>query len=356
MLTTEVLHSGLAMAKNNQTDTSVAVKILPYADIYYGNLYPTVSGRNVPFFVSSARKNEFNINLAAVKFIVNQHRYSLNITPAFGTYMQANYAAEPAGFRYLVEANAGVLLSEKKQLRLDAGLLPSPYTNENAFSAEHLLYTRSLAAENSPYYLTGAKLSAQPTKNLHIGLYVVNGWQQIRDANPQKSIGTLVQYTKNKHQFSWSNYIGYEKSKANPNYGMRYFTEANWLYCKAKFSTSSCVYMGMQQIVPNPRANYYQIWAQANICARQYLTPQTAIAGRLEYFLDPDNIFYSDKTNSGIMNASATGSFLWQPVSQTMLRAEARYFAGKYDQFGNTLWLGNHQLWWFIVGMSVMIK
>ena len=48
-----------------------------------------------------------------------------NIALAVGTYMNANYAAEPGVLKNIYEANAGVKISNNKNIWVDAGILPS---------------------------------------------------------------------------------------------------------------------------------------------------------------------------------------------------------------------------------------
>jgi len=43
-----------------------------------------------------------------------------------------------------------------------------------------MAYTRSLVADYTPYYLSGAKLTWQATPKLTSQLHLVNGWQNIR--------------------------------------------------------------------------------------------------------------------------------------------------------------------------------
>src|SRR5690606_22982919 len=71
------------------------------------------------FLYSHNRHNEFNVNLAFVKGSYNTERTRANLAIAVGTYMNANYAAEPGVLKNIYEANAGVKLSRYKNLWLD---------------------------------------------------------------------------------------------------------------------------------------------------------------------------------------------------------------------------------------------
>lgn len=73
--------------------------------------------------------------------------------------MNANYVAEPGILKNIYEANIGVKLSRKYDLWLDVGIIPSHIGSESAVSKDCYTLTRSIAAENSPYFETRAKLT-----------------------------------------------------------------------------------------------------------------------------------------------------------------------------------------------------
>ena len=51
---------------------------------------------------------------------------------------------------------------------------------QSAISIDNCTLTRSLLAENLPYFLTGAKLTINPTDKWEIAGLKVNGWQPIQ--------------------------------------------------------------------------------------------------------------------------------------------------------------------------------
>ena len=106
-------------------------------------------------------------------------RVRATFTPGFGTYMNANYADERQTLENIVEAYVGIRLFKDKNIWLDGGVFSSPYTNETVYSFDQLTYTRSLGAENTPYYLTGAKLTVPLGPLWTIYLYLLNGWIRI---------------------------------------------------------------------------------------------------------------------------------------------------------------------------------
>src|SRR5262249_5192558 len=147
-----------------------------YIDGYYRYDVGLNHPGQTPYFFSSARHNNFSVNLALVDVKFSGERFRGRFAPAVGTYMEDNYAAEPQGFRNIFEASGGVRLCKRYDLWLDAGVLGSPYGYEGAISKEQISYTRSFSAENSPYYVTGARLTAALGSRASLALFAINGW------------------------------------------------------------------------------------------------------------------------------------------------------------------------------------
>ncbi len=117
-------------------------------------------------------------------------RIRARFVPGFSTYVNSNYASEKGTLKNIIEGSIGVKISKKKNIWIDAGIFGSPYTNESAISKDHLAYTRSMAAENVPYYLAGVKLGLPIAPKLNAYVYILNGWQRIEDPNNKMSVGT----------------------------------------------------------------------------------------------------------------------------------------------------------------------
>ena len=78
---------------------------------------------------------------------------------ASGTFMRANYAQESGVLNNLYQANIGFRLSDHQQWWLDMGVLPPHIGLETAKGNENWALTRTLMADNTPYFETRAKLS-----------------------------------------------------------------------------------------------------------------------------------------------------------------------------------------------------
>ena len=114
-----------------------------------------------------------------------------------GTYPQDNMVAEQGALRYINEANIGVKISENKNLWIDAGIMPSHIGWESAIGKDNYTLTRSIAAENSPYFETGVRLSyTTDNGKWYLSGLVLNGWQRIAkpEGNQSISFGHQVTY------------------------------------------------------------------------------------------------------------------------------------------------------------------
>jgi hypothetical protein len=328
-----------------------------YIDLYYGNHFSHADNDQVPYFVSMSRANELNVNLAYIDLRYHNPNFRARLIPGFGTYMNANYSAEPATLKNLVECSAGIKLSKSKEIWLDAGILGSSYTNESAISKDHLMYTRSLAPEYVPYYLSGVKLSVVLNSKINAYLFLLNGWQQIQDQNSGKSIGTQIEYRPNtNHLINWNTYIGDERSAASPDFRMRYFSDIYWIFKKNKYTATACFYVG-NQTKQNPiSTSKNHIWWQGNIIGQYAFNEKFSLAGRLEYFNDIHNIQISPITGNSPFKTFSGGLCLNVKVDKNaMFRLEGRQFFSDelvYTNRNNTpiksmTWLVSNITVWF---------
>jgi len=305
-----------------------------YVDAYYGyNFNQPVNGRT-PYLVSSADDNQFAVNLAYVDVRYRSKFMRVRFVPGFGTYMDANYQGETGSMRHMVEANIGILVSSKRNIWIDAGVLGSPYTNESGISKDHLMYTRSMGSENSPYYLSGVKASIPLSQKVNAYLYLINGWQVIQDNNAGKSFGTQLEYRPNNVMlFNWNTYIGDERSSVNPEYRTRYFTDVYWIYKSGrKWSATSSAYMGIQDRSNQSSATWWQI----NAIGKYNFNNQVSLSARLEYFHDPESIIVSPNSGFGGFRTMSYGLCANLKLHKlAVFRLEARKFESKDNVYSD---------------------
>lgn len=336
-----------------ETTTIGHLAVGGYMDSYFGYSFNRPASGSIPYFVSSNRHDEMNINLAYIDLRYKATNFRARFVPGYGTYMNANYANEIGTLKNIVEATAGIRLSGKRNIWVDVGVFTSPYTNESPISKDHLMYTRSFAPENVPYYLSGIKVSVPINKKWNTYLYLLNGWQVIQDNNKNKSIGTQVEFRpNNKMLFNWDTYIGNNNTTQNPTWRMRYFTDLYWIYkASEKFDATSCVYIGFQE---RTNANTLNWW-QANFIGRYHFTNLVSLSGRIEYYSD-GGIHQIPVTGIGTFNTYSTGLCLnYKANHNALLRIEGRHFFSsdlvyedeKSNPINSSTWLVTSLTAWF---------
>lgn len=297
------------------------------ADIFYTYDFNTpATGFRQPFLYNHNRHNEFNLNLGLLRASVTHDKYRAAVGLQAGTYAQDNYAAEQELLQHVFEAHAGISLNRQNSLWLDAGIFGSHIGFESAISSENWTPTRSLLAENSPYFLSGAKLSYSPSDEWLFAALLANGWQRIQRV-PGSSLpaaGTQIQYTKNElFTLNWSTFIGSDDPDSTRR--MRYFNNVygqfqltNRLGLIAGFD------IGLQQISPGSKE--YGRWLSPVIIARYMLSKQWATAVRAERYTDPEGVIIPAINSNNFSTTGFSANIDYQPAEAVMWRLEGRWF------------------------------
>ncbi len=95
---------------------------------------------------------------------------------------------------------------------------------ESALSSDNLTLIRSLLAENSPYFISGVKLTYSPNEKWDLAALVFNDWQRIKrvEGNSLLSFGTQVNYHPTERPtLNWSTFVGTDDPDSTRR--MRYF-------------------------------------------------------------------------------------------------------------------------------------
>lgn len=306
------------------------MKIGGYLDTYYGSSLYSAEKISRPFFVSSAKNNQADINLAFAEIRYQSDIFRINIVPAVGSYMRANYAGEKENNKYIFEANAGIRLNKKFNVWLDGGVLDSPYSSEGPVSRDQLMYSRSFAPEYVPYYLSGIRLTIKPSDKWSFKLMRLTGWQQITDRNVKKSLGTSLTVKTGKNaELTYNTYAGNEFSIENLDYRMRIFHD---VYMKItdhdKWDAAIGAYAGNQK-----RENGDGLpWWQVNVMGKRILNETISISGRLEYFSDPNEVMIR-VPESEFKMFSAGACLNINVGKRAMLRIDGRYFRASRDVY-----------------------
>lgn len=282
-------------AKAQDSTKSPKINFSAYSELYYGYDFNKPSDhRRLPFLYTYNRHNELNLNLGLVKGHYETENMRANLALIAGTYVQDNMVAEEEALKYINEANIGFKISKSKNLWIDAGILPSHIGWESAIGKDNLTLLRSIAAENSPYFETGAKLSyTSDNGKWFLSGMLLNGWQRIAKAshNQSLSFGHQMTYSpSDKLSVNSSSYIGNDFPTEEKK--VRYFHN---LYAIIKPTSDVTTIVGFDIGAQQKEkgSNQYYSWYSPNLLAKYQFNNKTGIGGRIEYYHDPANVIIS---------------------------------------------------------------
>ncbi len=303
------------------------LSITGFVDAYYAYDFnkPDLAVRQ-PYFFNHNRHNEFNLNMALLRLGVTHSKYRANVALQSGTYAADNYASEAQVFQSVFEANVGVSLSCNDNLWLDAGLFPSHLGFESAISMDNWTLTRSLVAENSPYFLTGAKLTYEPNDQWTITGIITNGWQRIQrvQENSMLSYGTQVTYQPSgRTTINWSTFIGTDDPDSTRR--VRYFSNLYaQLQLSDRFGVVAAFDAGSQQRVKGSAV--YDGWFGTALIAQYVISDKFKTAVRFENFWDETSIIVPTNTANGFKVNGTSMNLDYIRSENVMIRLEGRWF------------------------------
>jgi hypothetical protein len=320
-----------SLTVNGQTDSrswaqKPEVSFSGYLDIFYAYDFnePQTDYRQ-PFFYSFNRHNEFNLNLGLIKVSAKHLKYRANIAMQAGTYVMDNYANEETALKYINEGNAGLSLNKKNNLWLDVGILGSIIGFESAISKDSWTLTRSLLAENSPYFLSGAKLTYNPNEHWELAALLCNGWQRIKkvSGNSLPAFCSQIKYIKSDRlTFNWSTFIGTDDPDTTRR--MRYF---NNFYVQSqlskKFGFIAGFDIGAQQLKKESAS--YSIWYSPVVIFRYLLNDRWTSALRAEHYQDKDGVIINTGTLNGFKTSGISLNFDYSQFKNLVWRIEGRW-------------------------------
>lgn len=326
-----------------------------YAELYYTYDFSNPASHERPAFLyNHNRHNEINLNLGYVKAAYNSGNVRANIALMAGTYAQYNLAHEQGLLKNVYEANAGLKLSRKRNLWLDAGIFASHIGFESAISKDCWTLTRSIVAENSPYYLSGAKLTyiTNNGKWLFLASYL-NGWQRIQRVIGQNkpNFSTQIQFKPNdKLTMNYSTFVGSDKPDTSNQ--MRHYHN---VYAIWQASSKLGLILGFdygQEQQPKENSKYNQ-WISPTAILRHSMSDKFALAARWEYFSDKNGVIIETGTPSNFQIMGYSINFDYKPENNVVLRIEGRMFDSKNKLFQNGQRLENQN---YMIATSIAVS
>lgn len=270
------------------------------------------------FLYNHKRHNEFSVNLAmlGMRYAGEKHRGAVKLMA--GNYGQYLLAHEPIWAQFVYEASAGVNLGGK--VWLDIGIMPSGIGFETPIGADSWHLSRSLLAENSPYYFSGARVTYDVSHKLQATLWVTNGWQNVQRTHRNESIGVVLglDYTLGSNtRIHYAGVVG--NTYPSPLKRVRIFHNTYVQYEGSWFDLIAAVDYGMEQRLFTTSFNE---WLGATVSMRRSFSGLIAGALRAEYYADPRGVILSEETKISGFSANVDFSL----SENAILRFEGRRF------------------------------
>lgn len=268
------------------------------------------------------------MNLTFIKANYTAQKLRGNLAIMAGNYARYNLSGEPPWARIIYEANVGLKLTKKKNLWLDAGVMPSHIGFESAVGADCWTLTRSLLAENSPYFETGLKLSStSKNEKWNAAFLVLNGWQKIKMPSgiSKPSYGFQINFKPNSNvTLNYSNFLGPDKPDSLAT--VRVFHN---LFAQIQTTENLGFIFGFDVGSEKIKSSKGRIWYSPVIISRFKINENNILAARLEYFKDPKEIIVSTNTKNGFQTLGYSLNYDFRLSEKMIFRIEAKKYQAK---------------------------
>lgn len=279
------------------------VRLGGFIDTYYAIDTNNPEDHERQFTTQPVRHNEFNINLAFIEAALKEEDVRGRLALQYGNSVTKNTLSEPAegttsgpdDSKVFQEAYAGARLGEHTWL--DMGIFLGNIGAESWISRDNWTYTRSMNLDYVPYYSSGVRLEHALDNHQTVQLQLLNGWQNMSENNQGKALG--MQYKNhliNTLTFTYNNFFGDEevvssssRFRAYHNFILQWLASDQWQFLWA-FD------VGHQSQQDNDGVDG---WYTATQTIRRILSPDQAMAFRLEY--------YNDRHESNVLTNTPNG-------------------------------------------------
>lgn len=319
-----------------QVDSTKSFNLSAYIETYYSYDFSKPFNNEKPDFNYNYKKhNQPNINLAFVKANYQSKRLRSNLALMTGNYAMYNLSSEPIWAKPLLEANVGYKPFEKYDFWIDAGVMPSHIGFESAVGSDCWNLTRSILAENSPYYESGIKFNyTNKKKDLYIAFHVLNGWQKIAipKVDEKPSVGVQVNYKPTSSlTLNYSNFVG--NINVDSLKALRIFHNLYAIYdASSKISFIIGFDIGTQKVAFTKST----VWYTPVIISKINLTDKSKIAGRLELYSDKQQTIIRTSTLNGYQTMGTSINYDYQISPKVLWRTELKRYNSKDPIFKYT--------------------
>ena len=296
-------------------------------DVYYAYDFGKPSNNERPSYLYHYKKHdEFSLNLGMVRFEVEKEKYHGAFSIMAGTFPEYNMQREQGALKHVNEAYAGVKLANK--LWLDAGIFNSHLGFESAIGIENMTLSRSISAENTPYFLSGAKLYYEGIEKWNFSFTVCNGWQNIKETtdNSNKGIGVQVNHQVSKKiDLYYNNFYSNEEPDSS-----KQFMFYNQVFAKINVSERIKTIIALDYgLKENKDRNGTNSWTNPTILLQYILSEPLHLGFRYEYYKDDNGIMIPTGTKNNFNTHGISLNLDYLISKSAVFRVEGRLFNAK---------------------------
>lgn len=200
----------LTLAEESGSASPLSTSFEPPPDWHYGAYLDLSYIQNFNFpenhqwrsRTTTPRNNELTPNMALIyvrKDATESSRWGteLGVQGGYDTENFAFLVGEPKvsgadSLRQIHRANVSYLAPAGNGLMVTAGLFNSLIGYESLYAKDNMLYTRSWAADNSPYMMFGVNTKYPVNEQVTIAGFIINGYYHLSNPNDQPSYGGQV--------------------------------------------------------------------------------------------------------------------------------------------------------------------
>lgn len=299
-----------------------------YADAYFG-IDSTSQDKRSGFLYNHVIQERLATNLLLLKADFQSERLRAVLGVMHGDYRRFNLATEPDWAKPLNEAYAGFKPLEKHDLWIDVGVYASHIGIESSIAADCPTLTRSIVAENSPYYSSGVRTTyITPDKKNEIAFHLLNGWQRIGFVDGIHRPAYGLQF---KHRFTDSFSVNYSNF-----YGTIYPTSQNidrhYHHFNALLAKGPWNYYGTFDI----GFEKGKTWYSPMVMAQRKLTDTLSATARAEWYNDPERANIGWGTGNAFSMAGFSVNLDYQVNKHLLLRIEPKIYRSDSRDFAGS--------------------
>lgn len=312
------------------------IKLSGILDGYYAyNANDPASGKNATRAFDT-EANSWDLNM--LKFAIDKgpepvgFHLDLGVGRAFDVFQFYEPTRRVEQLNPVMQAYVAFKPKSWNGLQIDVGKF---FTSAGAEVTETHLnwnYSRGLLYNNGPFFHFGIRASKPVSKELTLGVQLVNGWNNVADNNSGKTVGLTGTYTKGKVTWANTYYVGPEKTKINKGFRNFYDTALT-----VNTSDKNSFFMNFDYGVERGYQAPNSKWVAFSFADRYQITKKVFLAGRVELYNDMDGFITG--TPQHLKSFTLTGEYKF--IDGLLTRLEWRNDSSNHPFFDRRAGLTN---------------